>query len=124
MKTREELQALRERARSALAVRDSQAGARVVVAMGTCGIACGAREVMSALLEELDERGLTNVTISQTGCKGICDKEPIVEVHTPVHPPVTYGHVTPQIMRRIVADQIVNGQIVSEYAIAIGSEAR
>ena len=122
MKTREELHALRERARAALAVRDADAGTRVVIAMGTCGIGCGAREVMSALLEELDERGLTGVAVSQTGCKGMCDKEPVVEVHTPVHPPVTYGHVTPQIMRRIVADQIVNGQIVSEYAVAIGTE--
>lgn len=122
VKTREELRALRERAKAALAVRDAEGGARVVIAMGTCGIACGAREVMSALLEELDERGVTDVTVSQTGCKGICDKEPIVEVHTAVHPPVTYGNVTPQVMRRIVADQIVNGQIVSEYAIAIGSE--
>jgi NADP-reducing hydrogenase subunit HndB len=124
VKSREELQALRERARAALAVRDATSDARVVVAMGTCGIACGAREVMAALLEELDERGLTNVTVSQTGCKGLCDKEPIVEVHTAVHPPVTYGHVTPQIMRRIVADQIVNGHIVTDYAIATGSEAR
>jgi len=123
VKTREELQALRERARAALAVREEGDGARVVVAMGTCGIACGAREVMTALIEELDERGLADVTVSQTGCKGICDKEPVVEVHTPVHPPVTYGGVTAQIMRRIVADHIVNGHIVSEYAIAIGSEA-
>jgi len=123
VKTREELQALRERARAALAVRDSEGGMRVVVAMGTCGIACGAREVMSALLEELAQRGLNDVTVSQTGCKGFCDKEPVVEVHTPGLPAVTYGHVTPQVMRRIVADQIVNGQVVSEYAIATGSEA-
>ena len=123
MKTREELQALRERARAALAVRDSEGATRVVVAMGTCGIASGAREVMSALLEELALRGLDQVIVSQTGCKGFCDKEPVVEVHTPGLPPVTYGHVTPQVMRRIVADQIVNGRVVSEYAIATGSEA-
>jgi len=123
VKTREELQALRERARAALSVRDSQGGARVVIAMGTCGIAAGARDVMAALLEELSERGLTNVTVSQTGCKGLCDKEPMVEVHTPGTPAITYGGVTPQVMRRIVADQIVNGQVVSEYAIARGMEA-
>lgn len=123
MKTREELQALRERAKAALAVRDSESGARVVVAMGTCGIACGAREVMTALLEELAQRGLSDVTVSQTGCKGFCDKEPIVEVHMPGHPVVTYGRVTPQVMRRIVADQIVNGQVVTEYAIMTAPEA-
>jgi (2Fe-2S) ferredoxin len=124
VKTREELQALRERARAALAVRDSQSAARVVVAMGTCGIAAGAREVMTALLEELALRGLTDVTVSQTGCKGFCDKEPMVEVHMAGSPTVTYGRVTPQIIRRIVAEHIVNGQVVSEYAIMTESEAR
>jgi (2Fe-2S) ferredoxin len=123
VKTREELQALRERAKAALAVRDSQGGARVVVAMGTCGIAAGAREVMSALLDELALRDLTDVAVSQTGCKGLCDKEPVVVVVTAGLPAVTYGRVTPQVIRRIVADQIVNGQVVSEYAIMTGSEA-
>lgn len=123
MKTRAELQALRERAKAALAVRDSEGGARVVIAMGTCGIGAGAREVMTALLEELAARDLHDVTVSQTGCKGLCDKEPIVEVYTPGNPVVTYGHVSPQIIRRIVADQIVNGQVVREYAIMTGTEA-
>lgn len=117
MKTKEELRALREQAKAALAVRDQQGGARVVIAMGTCGIAAGAREVMSALLDELSQRGVSEVMVSQTGCKGLCDQEPVVEVCTPGHPPVTYGKVTPHVMRRIVAEQIVNGQVVTEYAI-------
>jgi (2Fe-2S) ferredoxin len=124
VKTREELQALRERAKAALAVRDQEGGARVVIAMGTCGIGAGAREVMTALLDKLAQRGLAQVTISQTGCKGLCDQEPVVEVRTPGAPAVTYGHVTPHVMRRIVADHLVNGQVVSEYAIATASEAR
>lgn len=124
MKTREELQALRERARAALAVRDQEGGPRVVIAMGTCGIGAGAREVMAALLDELAQRGLTQITIAQTGCKGLCDQEPVVEVHTPGTPAVTYGHVTPHIMRRIVADHLVNGQVVSEYCIATSGEAK
>lgn len=124
MKTREELQALRERAKAALAVRDSEGGPRVVVAMGTCGIAAGAREVMSALLEELDQRGLSGVTVSQTGCKGLCDREPMVDVHTSGHPLVTYGHVTPAVMRRIVSDHIVNGHVVAEHAVVTGTEAQ
>jgi NADP-reducing hydrogenase subunit HndB len=121
MKTREELQALRERARVALTVRDTEGGPRVVVAMGTCGIAAGAREVLTTLLEDLAQRGLNNITVSQTGCKGLCDREPMVEVHMPDCPTVTYGGVTPQVIRRIVAEQIVNGQIVSEYVIATES---
>ncbi len=122
MKTREELQALREKAKAALAVRESPQGARVIIAMGTCGIAAGARDVLKALLEELATRGLSQITVSQTGCKGLCDREPIVEVRAPGMPAVTYGRVTPQAMRRIVAEHLVNGQIVAEYAIATGTE--
>lgn len=123
MKTREELQALRERARATLAVRDRAGGPRVVIAMGTCGIGAGAREVMAALLEDLASRGLSEVTVSQTGCMGLCDREPLVQVFCPGQPAVTYGPVTPAIMRRIVADHLVNGQVVTEYCIATGSEA-
>lgn len=123
MKTREELQALRERAKAALAVRDSEGSTRVVVAMGTCGIAAGAREVMSALLEELAERGLAHVLVSQTGCKGLCDKEPMVEVRTPKHPPTTYGRVTSDVMRQIVAQHIVDGEIIADNVVATGTEA-
>lgn len=123
MKTREELRAIRERAREALAVRDSEGGPRVVVAMGTCGIAAGAREIMSALLDELSNRGLSDVSVTQTGCRGLCDREPMVEVITPGKPGVTYCRLTPQAMRRIVAEHLVNGQVVTEYAIGAGSEA-
>jgi len=124
VKSREELQAIRERAKAALAVRDSEGGPRVVVAMGTCGIAAGAREIMSALLDELSIRGLSDVTVTQTGCRGICDREPMVDVVVPGKTPVTYCRLTPQAVRRIVADHIVNGQVVSEYAIGAGSEGQ
>lgn len=123
MKTREELQALRERAKAALAVRDQQSEARVVVAMGTCGIAAGARDVVSALLEELASRGLDQVAVQQTGCMGMCNKEPVVQVFMQGQPPVTYGDVTPQVVRRIIAEQIVNGRVLSEYCVATGKEA-
>jgi len=123
VKTREELRAIRERAKAALAVRDSEGGPRVVVAMGTCGIAAGAREIMSALLDELSSRGLSDVSVTQTGCRGLCDREPMVEVVVPGQPGVSYCRLTPQAMRRIVADHLVNGQVVNEYAIGAGTEA-
>ncbi|MBM3502217.1 MAG: (2Fe-2S) ferredoxin domain-containing protein [Armatimonadetes bacterium] len=123
MKTREELRAIRERAKAALAVRDSEGGLRVVVAMGTCGIAAGAREIMGALLDELSSRGLSDVSVTQTGCRGLCDREPMVEVLIPGRPGVSYCRLTPQAMRRIVADHLVNGQVVNEYAIGAGTEA-
>lgn len=122
MKSREELQAIRERAQAALAVRDRQGGTRVVIAMGTCGIAAGAREVLTSLLEDLAQRDLTEVTVSQTGCKGLCDREPMVEVHLADGSCVTYGGVTPQIMRRIVAEHIVNGHPVRDYALGAEKE--
>ena len=78
---------------------------------------------MSALLEELAERGLTDVVVSQTGCKGLCDKEPMVEVHAPDGLSATYGRVTPDIMRRIVADHIVSGRLLSQHVIARPTEA-
>lgn len=124
MKTREELRALRERARESLQVREGKPGARVIIAMGTCGIAAGAREVMTALLEELAQRDIHHVTVTQVGCKGLCECEPVVEVQVPGMPAVTYGNVNPHVMRRIVADQIVNGHIVSEYAIATDAEVQ
>ena len=117
MKTLEDLKKVREKALEQMKIREGKFSARVVVAMGTCGIAAGAREVMTSLLEDLAERGLTEVTVSQTGCKGLCDREPMVEVVTPDSGAVTYGGVTPQIMRRIVAEHIVNGQVVREYAL-------
>lgn len=123
MRTREELRALRERAKAALSLREAQAGARVVIAMGTCGIAAGAREVMSALLEELAERELTDVVISQTGCKGFCDKEPMVDVRTSDGPSAIYGRVTPDIVRQIVADHIVGRRVLSSHVIATQTEA-
>jgi NADP-reducing hydrogenase subunit HndB len=122
VKSREELQAIRERAKASLAVRDGQGQTRVVIAMGTCGIAAGAREIMTTLLEDLAQRSLNEVTVSQTGCKGLCDKEPMVEVHLPDGSCVTYGGVTPLVMRRIVAEHIVNGRMVREYAIGAGTE--
>jgi NADP-reducing hydrogenase subunit HndB len=123
MKTPEDLKALRERAQAALAVRKEEEQARVVVAMGTCGIAAGAREVMAAMMEELAERGLYQVKIAQTACKGLCDKEPMVEVHLPGKPAVTYANVTPAAARRLIAEHVVNGQIVADYALATeGSE--
>jgi len=118
VKSREELHAIRERARAALAVRESGGGARVVVAMGTCGIAAGAREAMPALLDELDTRGVTTVTVSQTGCKGRCDAEPMVEVHDEDGAVVTYGRVTPEVMRRIVAEHVVGKQVVADYVVS------
>ncbi len=118
MKSLAELAALREQALSQIHMRnDDQEGVRVVVGMATCGIAAGARPVLSAFVEEVNKRKLENVAVVQTGCIGLCRLEPIVEVYLPGQEKVTYGKVTPEQVAKIVSDHIVNGKAVKEYTI-------
>lgn len=89
---------------------------KIIVGMGTCGIAAGAREVMTAILEELDKRQLS-VNVLQTGCIGMCQNEPLVDIVRPEQGRITYGRVTPQDVPRIVGQHVVNGQIVEDLVI-------
>lgn len=118
MKTLEDLKKIREEAQQTMKIREGQHKYKIVVAMGTCGIASGAREVMAAILDELGKRGITDVAITQTGCKGLCEQEPTVDVIKSGEPAVTYGYVTPEKARVIVAQHIVNGNVASEWVIA------
>ena len=118
MKSLAELQALRDSMKGRIGVRDDAEGnTRVVVGMATCGIAAGARPVLAALSEEVAKRGLANVTVAQTGCIGICQYEPVVEVYEPGKEKVTYVKMTPEKMVQVVANHLVNGNVVSEYTI-------
>ena len=117
MKSLAELQAIRDRARAAVNIREnSEAKTRVLVGMATCGIAAGARPVLTALLDEAEKRQLHNVSISQTGCIGLCRLEPIVEVFKNGQK-FTYVLMTPDKAKRVVAEHIVNGNPVKEYLI-------
>jgi len=118
MKTLADLQKIREQVQKQIKVRDGEHRGKIVVAMGTCGIASGARETMSAILDELEVQGITDVFVTQTGCKGICDKEPVVDVIMPGQPTVTYGLVTPERARAIVRGHVVGGQVQSDWVIA------
>ena len=118
MKSLEELKALREQMQSKMNVRkDDSETIRVVVGMATCGIAAGARPVMLAFMDEINKRGLNHVTVSQTGCIGMCRLEPMVDVYLPGKEKVTYVHMTPEKVGRVVAEHIVNGRPVEEYTI-------
>ena len=97
---------------------------RVVVGMATCGIAAGARPVMLAFVEELKRRNLIDVTVSQTGCIGMCRLEPMVDVIVPGQEKVTYVKVKPEMVGRIVAEHIVNGRPVEAYTIGAAEDAR
>ena len=119
MKSLAELEAIRKATQSRINVRteDKNDATRVVVGMATCGIAAGARPVMLAFMDEIAKRQLKNVTVSQTGCIGMCRLEPMVDVIVPGHEKVTYVHVKPEMVPRIVAEHIVNGRPVDEYTI-------
>ena len=119
MKSLAELEAIRQKTLSRINMRkeDEKQSVRVVVGMATCGIAAGARPVMLGFMDEISKRGLNHVTVSQTGCIGMCRLEPMVDVYLPGQEKVTYVHVTPEKVSRIVAEHIVNGRPVEEYTI-------
>ena len=119
MKSLAELEAIRKKTLSRINLRkdDENERVRVVVGMATCGIAAGARPVMLSFMEEAQKRGLNHVTVSQTGCIGMCRLEPMVDVYLPGQEKVTYVHMTPEKVARVVAEHIVNGRPVEEYTI-------
>ena len=118
MKSIAELEAIKKKVLDNVNLRkEREEGIRVVVGMATCGIAAGARPVMTAFMEEVSKRSLGNVVVEQTGCIGVCRLEPIVEVFVPGQEKVTYVKMTPEKVAKIVADHIVNGQAVTEYTI-------
>ena len=122
MKSLAELAAIRAKMIDQVNMRkDDNIDTRIVVGMATCGIAAGARPVMLGFIEELKKRGIDNVTVAQTGCVGMCRLEPMVEVYVKGQEKVTYVHMTPDKVARVVNDHIVNGRPVDEYTIGANS---
>lgn len=118
MKSLAELQAIRDKAKTQLNIREENPDAiRVLVGMATCGIAAGARPVLNSFVEEIAKRGLSNVTVTQTGCIGICQFEPVVEIEIPGQDKVTYVKMTAEKAVKVVNDHIVNKNVVTEYTI-------
>ena len=124
MKSMAELEAIRQRTLQRINLRkeDDSENIRVVVGMATCGIAAGARPVMLGFMDEINKRGLSHVTVSQTGCIGMCRLEPMVDVYMPGKEKVTYVHMTPEKVGRVVAEHIVNGRPVTEFTIGAAEE--
>ena len=119
MKSLADLQEIRNRTLDNITMRkrDENNTVHVVVGMATCGIAAGARQVMSAFVEEIASRNLSQVAVTQTGCIGICRQEPIVEVTLPGEQKVTYVKMTPDKVKKVVSEHIVNKRVVEEYTI-------
>ena len=119
MKTLAELMAIKEATMQKMTVREDTGddAIRIVVGMATCGIAAGARPVLNAFVEEVAKRNLKGVTVSQTGCIGMCQFEPIVEVIQPGKEKVTYVKMTADKVAKVVNEHIVNGNPVAEYTV-------
>ena len=119
MKSLAELQAIKEKMQNKVALRDGSGEMRVVVGMATCGIAAGARPVLSTFVEEINNSDLAGkVTVSQTGCIGLCQYEPIVEVYEADKEKITYVKMTPEKAKKVVEEHIKGGKVVAEYTFA------
>ena len=118
MKSLAELAAIREKMKDKIVLREGSGNVRVVVGMATCGIAAGARPVLNAFVEGVDREGLNDkVLVSQTGCVGLCQYEPIVEVYTGDAEKVTYVKMTIEKAEKVLKEHLVGGKIVEEYTI-------
>jgi len=118
----QDLAKIRERTKALTTIRESEGRAKVTVHMGTCGIAAGAREIMDALLDEMQKKGAQDVIVATSGCAGLCNREPMATVEFKGQPPVKYVELTPEKIRRIFAEHVLCGRLVPEYALAVGSE--
>jgi NADP-reducing hydrogenase subunit HndB len=120
MKTIEELEEIRKRTFDSVNQRKDSSRTRIVVGMATCGIAAGARPVLLSMMDEIAKLGLTDVSVVQTGCMGVCRLEPIVEVIRQGEEKVTYVKMTPEKAVKVVKEHVAEGKVVDEYTMRIG----
>ena len=119
MKSLAELQAIKDKMKNKVVLREGTGDIRVVVGMATCGIAAGARPVLNALVEQVNNDGLSDkVTVTQTGCVGLCQLEPIVEVYEAGKEKITYVKMTPEKVKAVVEKHLKGGNVVTEYTVA------
>jgi NADP-reducing hydrogenase subunit HndB len=121
--TIEELDKLREKAVDKLRLRESgENRGRVIVHLGTCGIAAGGRQILTALLDEVEKQGIKDIIVTTAGCAGLCSREPMATVELFGQAPVKYVNLTADKIKKILIEHAVKGKIMKEYALAIGSE--
>jgi len=123
MKSLAELEEIRKKTLDEIKIRKNKEGIRVVVGMATCGIAAGARPVMNRFVEEIGKRNLSDVSVTMTGCIGVCKLEPIVEVIDADGTKVTYVKMTPEKASRVVTEHIVNGRVCQDLTIGAAEQA-
>ena len=120
--TPEDLASIREKMKGSTVLREGEGRAKVTVHMGTCGIASGAREILSAFMAALDSHGATDVIITTSGCAGLCKREPMATVQLGGEAPVKYVDLTPEKVAQIFEKHVLGGETMTDYALAVGSE--
>ena len=120
--TIEDLKAIQEKVKQQKILRDGVSNARIIIHMGTCGIAAGARDVMKALLDEIQQKDVKDVIVTTSGCAGLCSKEPMATVEIAGKPPVKYINLNGEKIRRILNDHAIGGKILTDFALGVGSE--
>ncbi len=119
VKTLDDLKKIREEALEKRKAKATSGAIQVIVGMGTCGIAAGARDAMKTILDVIEKDSLSGILVTQTGCIGICEKEPIVQVVIGEQEKVTYGKVTSEVATRIMKDHVENGKPVQSNVIQL-----
>lgn len=118
----EDLERISEAVRKTTLLREGAGRAKITVHMGTCGIAAGARKIMSTLLDELQKGDIHDVLLTNSGCAGLCSREPMMTVELMDQAPVKYVDLTPEKTARIFKEHVLGGKMVEEYALGVGSE--
>jgi NADP-reducing hydrogenase subunit HndB len=120
--TIEDLQKIKEKHKSDFTLREGGYRAKITVHMGTCGIAAGARNVMTALMDEMAKTNITDVIVTTSGCAGLCAREPLATVEIMHQPPVKYCDLNDEKIREIFKEHVIGGKPVEKYALVVGSE--
>ena len=118
----DDLETISQRVRKTVLLREGAGRAKITVHMGTCGIAAGARKIMNALMDEIEKNNIQDVILTNSGCAGLCSKEPMATIELKDEAPVKYVDLTPEKAVRIFSEHVLGGKIVEEYALAKGSE--
>jgi len=118
----EDLAKIAEKVKRTMILREGSGRAKIMVHMGTCGIAAGSRAIMNTLMKEIEDRELTDINLTTSSCAGLCSREPMITVEIQNQPPVKYVDLTSEKTKEIFDKHILGGDIVKEYALAFGSE--
>jgi len=118
----EDLLKIKEKHKDAFTLREGGYRVKITVHMGTCGIAAGARNIMNALMDEIEKSGATDIIVTTSGCAGLCSREPMATVEILDKPPVKYGDLTNEKIHKIFKEHVLDGNVVEEYALVLGSE--